>query len=276
MIMRNKQFFVMAAAFLMVSSCSDHLQMADDASIATATITNWQDSVACYRDKARVGDGNAYLRLASCYHEGHGVSHDFLMAFSMAMMAEQYGGLTNWEEFFLSMPADDPDRLTMEAMDDIGYLRCDEALNKAKLLAAQGKPEADLIRGAVALEEGRKDDALRLFTQAAENGCPLAQLAVSVTEDVQKAKYDFANRLPLYYCRLARECFETDDDPAEDERATSYYRMADEHLCLDRHGVRWLLSYYEHLAMLGNPVADSLEIVRLRSLASRLVPNSRE
>ena len=273
--MRNKQLFISAAALLMMNSCSDYLQIADDASIATATVINWQDSIAYYREKAREGDGNAYLQLASCYHEGHGVPRDFMMTYAMAKMAEQYGGLAKWEEFFLSMPADDPDRLTMEAMDDIGYLRRDEALRKAELLAAQEQPEADLIKGAVALEEGRKDEALRLFTLAAENGCPLAQMAVSVTEDVQKAKHDFAARLPLIYCHLARECFETDDDPVEDERAAIYYRMADEHLCLDQYGVRWLLSYYEHRAMIGRPVADSLEIVRLRSLASRLVTTRR-
>lgn len=274
--MRNKQLFITATALLMVSSCSDYLQTSDDATIVTAMVINWQDSITCYREKAREGDGNAYLQLASCYHEGYGVHHDFMMAYAMAKMAEQYGGLTKWEEFFLSMPADDPDRLTMEAMDDIGYLRRDEALQKADLLAAQKRPEADLIRGAVALEEGRKDEALRLFTLAAENGCPLAQMAVSVTEDVQKAKREFADRLPLIYCRLARECFETDDDSAKDERAAIYYRMADEHLCLDQYGVRWLLNYYEHWAKQGRPVADSLEIVRLRSLITKMPPRHRK
>ena len=274
--MRNRLFFISAAALLMMSSCSDYLQIADDASIATATVINWQDSIAYYREKAREGDGNAYLQLASCYHEGHGAPRDFMMTYAMAKMAEQYGGLAKWEEFFLSMPADDSDRLTMEAMDAIGYLRRDEALRKAELLAAQDRPEADLIRGAISFEEGRKDEALRLFTLAAENGCPLAQMAISLTEDAQKAKRDFAARLPLIYCHLAQECFETDNDPVEDERAASYYRMADEHLCLDQYGVRWLLNYYEHWAKQGRPVADSLEIVRLRSLITKMPPRHRK
>lgn len=271
--MRNKQLFVAAMTLLMVcSGCSEHVVSVDEAPVYHPISANWQDSLATYRDQALQGSGDAYLKLATCYHEGRGVPHDYLMAYSMVQMAEQYGGVENWMDFFNAMPADDPDRLLMEAINDIDNQQPDEALRKAELLAAKGHSEADFVRGAVALDEGRKEEALTHFTLAAEKGDPLAQLAISVIKEKKQAKLTFADRMPLFYCDLARECFHSDFDPAEDEQAANFYRMADSLLCLDRHGVHWLLGYYEHQSNHGHPSADSLTIARLRTLSTKLVP----
>ena len=264
---------------LLCSGCSETYLEADHCSNKLAAIvrqTCWSDSVTHYRSLARQGDGQAYLRLAQCYHEGKGVEKDFVMTWQMAQMAEQYGGIAHGKDFFKALPDDAPDRLLMEAMDDIGSLQREKALLAADRLAAQAHPYADLIKGAVAMEEDRPEEATALLRSAASQGCLLAAMAVSVLSEGKDALYDYAEQLPLLYCELARQCFKSDFSPAEDDLAAAYYLMADERLCLDRIGVRWLLDYYEHQAANGQLAANDPRLEHLRLLRQHLAPRTRK
>lgn len=273
--MKHNALLIMAAALmLMCCGCSEQLLNVDDALTSAESVrANWQDSIASYTERARLGDGDAYLRLAYCYHEGKGVEKNFYMSYAMAQMAEQYGGITKRDDFFHSLPDVDPDRLLVEALDDVDHVRSDEALQKAELLAAQDHPEADLVRGVVALDNSRKDEAIALFHQAADKGSPLARLALGIIDESRRAIIEFAEQYPTLYCVFARDVIDTDDNDYRDENTVAaYYRKAYDHLCLDRYGVSWLLDYYERQSSIGNPVADSLDIERLRTMQSRLVP----
>ncbi|MCR4958604.1 MAG: hypothetical protein K6B13_08405 [Prevotella sp.] len=270
--MKNRTIIIAATALLLASAgCSDQLPTADSmADVPDRESANWQDSVSSYSDQARRGDGAAYLKLASCYHDGRGVTPDFLMTYEMASMAEQYGAVTRWKDYFLSLPADDPYRLTLEAMDDAHASRYADALSKAERLAELHSPDAELIKGCVALDKDEEHEAMAFFAAAAAAGSSLAQMAVISAEDSSCAEEAIASRLPSFYCIMARNCFNADYSPEEDEQAAHYYKMADDRLCLDRTGVRWLLAYYEQQAKAGCLVADSLTIARLRLMASRL------
>ena len=58
-------------------------------------------------EQARWGDGQAYLKLADLYHKGQGVQQDFLGTISMLAMADQYGAISNLEDYMKTLrPAD--------------------------------------------------------------------------------------------------------------------------------------------------------------------------
>ncbi len=101
------------------------LSVIHDAAMVKAGIV---DTVAQYRAAARQGDGHAYLALARCYWQGKGVDCNFLMAWQMARMAVQYGGIASVDDFYDSLPADDPFRLLIEAMDDVDNQQHGEAV----------------------------------------------------------------------------------------------------------------------------------------------------
>ena len=269
--MKYKYFLIIVQVLLMVcQGCSELQQTSNDVLESRAIVINWHDSVANYREKARWGDGQAYLQLAACYHYGHGVERSFLLSYSMASMAERYGATDNRITFFLALPAEDPDRLLVEAMKAVDDKRYEEAQQKAACLAELGTPEADFVRGMVLLAKGEIDKAEDILQRGIRNGSELAKIALSVKTDENGMMRDYAEQLPEFYCVLARECFKSDFSPEEDEQAASLYRKADEALCLDRHGAQWLLGYYEHKAKIGQPLVSDEEIERLRCLSEKL------
>ena len=264
----------LATVFTMAwGSCSDSTNETNISVTDSSTgieKENWTDSVARFRESARLGDGHAYLSLAKCYSQGKGVDMDFLLTWQMAKMAVQYNGISSVDEFFDSLPEDSHFRLLIDAIGDFNFQHYDEALQKADLLAEHFPADASLIRAAVALEEGKREKALSLLDEAAAHGNLLAAIAVSIVNEGEEAIYRYAEQMPTLYCRMARESFTTDIDPAEDEMAAALYRKADKHLCLDSTGVRWLLSYYEYNMKNGRYMVDNSELERLRLLNSRL------
>lgn len=71
---------VIFAMTLMLVGCSGYQEMEDLTAIET-DVPQINTHVAELIDKARHGDGKAYLELADCYREGNGVEKDFLNTF---------------------------------------------------------------------------------------------------------------------------------------------------------------------------------------------------
>ena len=270
--MKSKVFLLMTAVTLIMVciNCTELSNVAEVADVATAQVENWSDSVAHYRALARQGDGQAYRALAQCYHDGHGVEHDYLSMLVMLSMASQYGVTNHLDEFFALMAPDDPDRLLTEGISAIESSQYEDALEKAAILEKQSATYALFLKGIIALEQGRNDEALCILNRAAEEGCILAQIVIASIAEGTRGLYVFCDQMPMLFCEMARDSYLEDDDPEEFQRAARYYRMADERLCLDSKGVRWLLAYYEHCAKVGQPAASDGEIQRLRIMASRL------
>ena len=82
MIMR-KYFYLVV--MLMMVSCTDQFVM-DEVAGGVAEQTPASE-VATLMEKARWGDGQAYVELADCYRDGKGVKQDFVGMLSMAAMA---------------------------------------------------------------------------------------------------------------------------------------------------------------------------------------------
>ena len=78
---------------------------------------NWEDSVKVYRDQARNGDVSAYEELATCYHEGKGVKHNFHQVLWTMMMADEQAGELVSAQFFHRLPENDIDRVMSEAFE---------------------------------------------------------------------------------------------------------------------------------------------------------------
>lgn len=73
-------------------------------------------------DKARHGDGAAYLRLADCYRTGNGVKRDFFNMITMAQMTELYG--YHIDDYINGLPDDDEYKTLFTTMDR--YHACSE------------------------------------------------------------------------------------------------------------------------------------------------------
>jgi hypothetical protein len=90
-----KKFIVLMIVAMFVASCSDQ-QLYDELTNENVIPLNEQKlsesaMLNSYLEKARWGDGTAFLKLAECYHDGIGVKPDFVGMMSMLAMADQYG-----------------------------------------------------------------------------------------------------------------------------------------------------------------------------------------
>ena len=70
----KKYLFLMLA--LVIVSCSDQMLL-DEARVESSNMTPVSEFQTLL-EKARWGDGQAYLKLADCYRDGKGVKSDFI------------------------------------------------------------------------------------------------------------------------------------------------------------------------------------------------------
>ena len=98
-----KQYFYLVIALMMVS-CTDQFTVDEVAGeYAEQTPVN---EVATLMEKARWGDGQAYVKLADCYREGKGVKQDFITMLGMVSFADEYGGIGRMEDYISALPED--------------------------------------------------------------------------------------------------------------------------------------------------------------------------
>lgn len=85
--MKRLHLIILLAVALLSEGCeprqtasvaADSLVSVNASPFQTSVRPNWEDSVELYRQQARAGSSEAYLKLAHCYHEGRGVKRDFL------------------------------------------------------------------------------------------------------------------------------------------------------------------------------------------------------
>ena len=116
-----KKSIVLMIVAMFVASCSDQ-QLYDVLTSENVVPLNEQKfsestMLNSYLEKARWGDGTAFLKLAECYHDGIGVESDFLGTLTMLMMADQYGVTnSNIEEYLMSLPDTDNTKMVFEAI----------------------------------------------------------------------------------------------------------------------------------------------------------------
>ena len=252
---------------LILASCSDQFSVD---SVVDAPIEQTANSdVKMLIEKARRGDGKAYVELANRYRDGIGVKQDFIGMLAMVSFAEEYGGICRMEDYLSSLPDDSDYKLVFDAMEKFTGNKSDEALSMAEKLIVKDCPEGYTVKGIITSEQGDKAEGKRLLAIAAEKGSGFAELYLCIPNRLQGGEPDIAtltalvDKLPIVNACLAKIYANKDYESIYDERqAAFYYMKADDNACLTRDGARWLIGYY----LRNNIQIDKHEMERLKTL----------
>lgn len=239
------------------------------------------DSVQYYFSQARLGIGDAYVKMAHFYRDGTLGKPDVLKVMEMAFMAEEYMAIPNMDALFKDIADDDSLKITYQALCLLNNAEdIDSLSDKAEELVARGVSEGYSIQAMIAYRNNDRDKAIALCEKAMEGGNTLA----GITKDIILSGEDYgadlrpetllkiANRFPMAYRLLGDHYAKIPTDSATDvPLAMQYYMKASEHACLGRREARWVL---EAIYVKGYPSVDSLEINRLWSLGRNEINDS--
>ena len=265
-----KKYLFMIVALVMVS-CTD--QLMESGVVGESTEQTPASEVTNLIEKARWGDGQAYVQLANCYRDGKGVKQDFLNMVCMMLYADEYGGIKNIKDYMGALPEESEYRLVYEAMDK-SYTELDETIDVANKLIAQDCVEGYTIKGIILLEQADKEEGKRLLELAAESGSTLAQIFLCVQGWQKESNPDFdrlkalADSVPIASMCLGDIYSGKTGDAAmkDDQLAAYYYMKADEHALLGKYSARWLLNYHKNG---GNINLSDKDIERFETLANK-------
>ena len=225
-------------------------------------------------EKARWGDGEAYVRLADCYRDGEWVEKDMASMYGMLNLFKVYGK-AEWEDEYLENMPGEADLSQINLMLMFHQTDPSEKSQAAiDRMAAKGIPEVYTWQGLYTIEEGNTAEGVSLIEKAASLGGTYAELLLcfsqweeDATPDVERLKA-LAERCP-FACQLLGDVFsgEGGDSLKDEKMAAYYYLKADEKAFLDREQARWLLDYHKRGGDLQVPEDD---LVRLQTLAGDL------
>ena len=228
-------------------------------------------------ERARWGDGQAYLQLADCYRDGIGVKKDFLGMMVMVEQARAHGAIHDEKEYMAQIP------------DDNDIKRFCNLINKSSDQLREGKdsimaqlatidsPDAHALFGVLCVESGDSIRGFEIIRDASERGSDFAALLNALPDwkgNIQPDKVkleQLAERIPLAYNLLGKLSLKPDENGMIDERKVAYYYMkADEHALLSQREARWLLAYHQDV---GIPQLTESDVKRLEAFIR--FPNER-
>ena len=228
-------------------------------------------------ERARWGDGQAYLQLADCYRDGIGVKKDFLGMMVMVEQARAHGAIHDEKEYKAQIP------------DDNDIKRFCNLINKSSDQLREGKdsimaqlatidsPDAHALFGVLCVESGDSIRGFEIIRDASERGSDFAALLNALPDwkgNIQPDKVkleQLAERIPLAYNLLGKLSLKPDENGMIDERKVAYYYMkADEHALLSQREARWLLAYHKDV---GIPQLTESDVKRLEAFIR--FPNER-
>ena len=256
--MRFKMFSLIVLMMLFLASCSEqHLQEDRLASTKIAeqkgVVKAPQDSVLALLHQARWGDGSAYLKLADCYRDGFGVKKDFFGMITMAQMAECRGGIKRMEDYIYDMPDGNDYKTLFLLMEGYKSYHRENTDSVEQVLCKNETPEAKTLIGIITIDKGDTISGISMVKEAAEQGCTLAELLMTVPDWKGVLKADaaklsmIADRIPLAYSMLGDLYYEPDENGHTDKKfAVEYYMKAEEHAVLGRRGAERVLDYYKN------------------------------
>ena len=222
-------------------------------------------------EKARWGDGQAYVKLADCYRDGKGVKQDFINMLAMVSFADEYGSIKHMGDYLSALPDDSEYRLAFDAMEKFSGNKQEEGLAMAEKLIERDCAEGYTVKGIILSEQGNREEGKHLLERAAEQGSGFAELYLCMpglkgAENPDIARLiALAERMPLANACLGKIYSGKNDESRKDERLAAYYYMkADEKACLSKDGARWLLAYHRNG---GNLQLSEKDIERLELLA---------
>lgn len=264
-----KYLLLIVSVLLAMFSCTDNQLLDENAgNLSELSSTN---EVSALIEKARWGDGQAFVKLADCYRDGKGVKQDFVGMLTMLAQADEYGGISNMEDYLKTLPEGSDFKLIFDAVDNYENKDEDEATAKLEQLIAKGSPDGNAIQGIMTMERGDTLEGVRLIEQAATAGSTFAELLQCVPDwrgatnpDVDKLTA-LSDKIPFVNAILAKMYAGYEDENLQnDQLAAYYYLKADEKACLGKRGARWLLGYHRSGGKLSLSERD---IQRLQILA---------
>ena len=261
----KKCIILFMAAIL--ASCSD-TQLAE--SIAEVKESEWVKEdvngsavINALVERARWGDGQAYLQLADCYRDGIGVKKDFLGMMVMVEQARAHGAIHDEKEYMTQIPDDNDIKRFCYLMDKSSDQLREGNDSIMAQLATIDSPDAHALFGVLCVEIGDSIRGFEIIRDASERGSDFAALLNALPDwkgNIQPDKMkleQLAERIPLAYKLLGKLSLKPDENGMIDERKVAYYYMkADEHALLSRREARWLLAYHKDVGIPGLTDSD--------------------
>ena len=199
-------------------------------------------------DRARWGDGQAYLQLADRYRLGIGMNKDFFGMLYLSSLAFEHGGIKDEKEYVAGWE-NDRCKTFLELID----LNSDEWKGKAdsilSVLNAMEGADAMALAGVVTIASGDTIAGMELIDKSAGQGNTMARMAKMFKFAKGKEKPDvdsllrMAEETPLLYLMLVEE-YRYKDDEESKRIAANCCKKAEKHAILRVRDARWLLAYY--------------------------------
>lgn len=278
--MAMKKYIILFMVAIL-ASCSD-MQLAESiADVKESELVkenaNGSAEINALVERARWGDGQAYLQLADCYRDGIGVKKNFLGMLAMVEQAREHGAIHSEKEYMTQIPDDNDIKRFCNLMDKSCSQLIEEEDSIIAQLATSDNPDVLAIYGALRVESGDSIRGFEIIRDASERGSDFAALLnalpdwkVNIQPDNMKLE-QLAERIPLVYKLLGKLSLKPDENGIIDERKVAYYYMkADEHALLSRREARWLLAYHKDVSI---PQLTESDVKRLEAFIR--FPNER-
>ena len=253
-----KNWCLYLITMLLLASCSEQQVMEETLSSQKLTEQNGmtvtpQDSIMSLLYQARWGDGSAYLKLADCYRDGIGVKKDFFGMITMAHMAEWRGAINRMDDYIYGLPEGHEYKTLFLLLDDYKSYIQEGTDSVEHMLCNNDSPEAKTLLGIITIDKGDTISGINMVKDAAEQGCSLAELLLTIPEWKGRLRADatnlaiIAHRVPLANLILGDLYYEPDENGKSNKQlAVEYYMKAEEHAVLGRHGAERVLDYYRN------------------------------
>lgn len=247
----KKYIGVLVAALLV--GCSNH--------VLPESTAEWQQQeqqrvagesaeIKALLNRARWGDGKAYLELADCYRDGVGVRQDFLGMIGMAEMACQHGAIDHVKSYYAGIPEGHDFRPFSDLIEKSNREICEEKDSLLAQFSGMNHPESMMFQGLIYMSCGDTIIGMDCLRQARDGGSTLAELALLLGFPKQNPRLDeekllqVADRIPIVYQVLGKQCL-SDSSEAGKRKAAQYFMQVEKHAMLSKKSAAWLLRYYK-------------------------------
>lgn len=219
-------------------------------------------------DKARWGDGQAFLKLADCYCYGNGVKQDFFGMIYMIIQAKQHGATEESCDYVQNLPDDNNNCRLAKILDAYLYSGRKKRDSVENVCYAIATPDAYAFLGMLAFEDKDFVKGYEMLKAADVRGGSTLTTMISCAYDLEsKNKLDIAkletlaSSSPAVYMFLAENC----SGKGNDMKRAEYLLKAEENAVLDKLDAQWLLDYCKGDSTLRLSEED---IRRIESFAS--------
>ena len=256
-----------------LASCSDTQLAESIADVKESELVkenaNGSAEINALVERARWGDGQAYLQLADCYRDGIGVKKNFLGMLAMVEQARVHGAIHDEMEYVTKIPEDNDIKRFCDLMNKSCSQLIEEKDSVMVQLATIDSPDVLAMYGVLCVESGDSIRGFEIIKDASERGSDFAALLNALLDwkgNIQPDKMkleQLAERIPLAYKLLGKLSLKPDENGIVDERKVAYYYMkADEHALLSQREAKWLLAYHKDVSI---PELTDSDVKRLES-----------